>query len=1133
MTPKISVASLVSTLTIVGLQASAGAGPRHIRSCSPRMSWEVAHWTSSSHSRHSHAQEPRPTTYSTHGIPNGDDEDYEHTNGPSAQAALHAPGSRWEPRQAVSLAKQREELVRQGLDIDMVTLTIGGNDIGFSDVLASCAVPDPRESDFTCNEDDLRLSWPVLEDRVAALLDELRILAPHASIFVLGYPYITPVLQVCTDVERYIVSLGVKPFRDSDSEFFHNFYRLKGFDVECIESLRRFNERIDRCDSLYSVEIAREIAFSGISDFVKSVLAFGASYMWYDRARIDPVEAVFLQRSADRLNAAVADAASRVGAHFVDVAGGVASPDGPLSFEGHSPCDASPWTNGFVVDDRKSPAVSGRTFHPTAAGHKYGYSEILFHYIKNAVDDGVALNQAGLPVNPLPARTASQGSGGASGAAGPRGDGSAGGSQAEQGSSVGLLLVEQTAPAPSACHSAFVSPGALLELTASGFAPGGPVDLSGLSVSLGTGDVRPLAVKAAAADGSGFIRVPFALPVVPGSQQDLAPRAYAFVASGPGARGGLHTARMIEPLVAHPGAAPCAAPDSARTMLGSGVRIPVLANDTAPDGGWLDPASLRVRAAVGGSFTVDTGVGVVDFTPEAGFAGIVRTSYVVHDSWGVAVRGDITVTVDAGCTITGRPGAVAIDGTAGDDVICVPDTDDRRSFHVIDAGDGDDVIIGGAGVEWIYAGSGDDVIYAGGEIDRIDPGEGRDVIYGGTATDVIYNADVADTVRDDPGGYELVVAVPAELDQAGPVAVDDWVYADVDQTVTVEVLGNDHDPNDDLEPSTLRITRQPVSGTARAVVSAASGAAIEYIPSGSGSDSFAYEVCDRALACSSAEVAITVGTAVCSIIGTEGPDTLFGTSEDDVICGLGGDDIIFGLGGDDIIIGGIGDDRLWGGGFIRYGPADDGDDRLWGGAGDDSLHGGTADDSLWGGFGADALIGGDGDDALNGGDGDDIIFGETGDDRLWGGAGEDRLHGQDGNDSLHGGSGDDSLIGGDGDDAVRGQDGGDNIFGGPGDDSLHGGSGGDVLDGGPGSDSLIGGEGRDFLDGGHGDDTLWGASGDDTLIGGSGDDRLWGATGDDSLIGGVGHDHLNGGDGIDACTQGETATRCDTEGGTR
>ena len=66
------------------------------------------------------------------------------------------PSSIWEDRQAVSLADAQDEFELQMNSIDMVTITIGGNDAGFGAVLRSCISPDPRESDGTCNEND----WP-------------------------------------------------------------------------------------------------------------------------------------------------------------------------------------------------------------------------------------------------------------------------------------------------------------------------------------------------------------------------------------------------------------------------------------------------------------------------------------------------------------------------------------------------------------------------------------------------------------------------------------------------------------------------------------------------------------------------------------------------------------------------------------------------------------------------------------------------------------------------------------------------------------------------------------------------------------------------------------------------------------
>ena len=75
----------------------------------------------------------------------------------------------------------------------------------------------------------------------------------------------------------------------------------------------------------------------------------------------------------------------------------------------------------------------------------------------------------------------------------------------------------------------------------------------------------------------------------------------------------------------------------------------------------------------------------------------------------------------------------------------------------------------------------------------------------------------------------------------------------------------------------------------------------------------------------------------CTVVGTEGDDTLFGTEGDDVICGFGGNDVIRGGGGNDVIRGGGGDDILRGG---------RGGDTIYGGGGRDTIYGGRGDDIL-------------------------------------------------------------------------------------------------------------------------------------------------------------------------------------------
>jgi Ca2+-binding RTX toxin-like protein len=1073
-----------------------------------------------------------------------------HTNRPSDKAPATVPTRNadtdrfelvaepgWERRQGVELARWQHLLELLNQNVDMVTLTIGGNDAGFGEVLMSCVdLRELEEFDFatTCSEDDLVLGFQQVQARITHVLQRIKDDAPEASIFVLGYPYVTPLLLTCADTPRHTITRY---------QLWRSLGPDHGLSSACVAAVADFVARIEACDSLSARDIY--VATPGKWGILTDV----AAHVVPNIIAVDAGEAVFLRAMADALNEAVFEAADAAGVHYVDVVGGVNLTDGALSFVGHSPCSPHDgWLNGFVVGLENSPPVSDRSFHPNAAGQR-AYAEILDQYILDSIAAGAELNDAGLPVNAPPRRFAGHSVRAATNSFGARSSpqlaagpgsgaaevparrtptagqapesGNASGSE-PQARSAGYLIHHRTADTAE-CGAPFVAPGDQVTLTASGFAAA-TVSFSAGAASLGGAELAAPAIAGVAADQHGIARLRWRVPDAPAAHIDAAPRAYAMTATGARPGGGTHTAYMIEPLVAYPATAPCAATDTATTALGQSVQIPVLANDTAPTSGSLDKASVRVLPAAGGTFEADSGTGAVTFTPDTGFSGTARTSYLVFDRWGIGVRADISVTVAAGCTITGTAGAVEIIGSDGDDVICVPDPDDHRAFHIIDAKAGDDVILGGAGIDWIYAGAGDDTIYGRGGDDRIAGGAGKDTIYGGAGTDHIYSTDLADGVHDDPGGSELVVVPSAATPPAAPVAADDWHHADTAQTTTIDVLGNDYDPNDDTDPSTLRITRAPASGAARVINTSNSGPAIQYIaPGAGGSDSLEYEICDRLGACAAAEAAITVGITGCTIIGTAASETIQGTPGDDIICGLGGDDTIYGLGGNDIIIGGAGHDTLHGG---------DGDDLLWGGAGDDALWGGPGSDALWGSEGDDTLEGGRGHDSLHGGPGDDTaqgglgadtVYGGHGNDRVYGGEGDDRAHGGAGDDLVRGGEQDDTLYGGDGDDTLIGWTGADTLIGGPGDDNLQGDDGDDTLWGGPGDDTLRGGDGTDYLNGG---------TDDDTLRGGDGTDYLNGGAGDDTLYGGDGTDYLNGGPDTDTCARGETTAQCENHSDT-
>jgi len=85
-------------------------------------------------------------------------------------------------------------------DTDMVTLTIGGNDIGFSSNLATCAgltssdpAGNPCKTFFTSGgTDQLEQRVNDTAPKIAAALDAVRQRAPHAKVLVVGYPALFP-----------------------------------------------------------------------------------------------------------------------------------------------------------------------------------------------------------------------------------------------------------------------------------------------------------------------------------------------------------------------------------------------------------------------------------------------------------------------------------------------------------------------------------------------------------------------------------------------------------------------------------------------------------------------------------------------------------------------------------------------------------------------------------------------------------------------------------------------------------------------------------------------------------------------------------------------------------------------------
>jgi len=100
---------------------------------------------------------------------------------------------------------------------------------------------------------------------------------------------------------------------------------------------------------------------------------------------------------------------------------------------------------------------------------------------------------------------------------------------------------------------------------------------------------------------------------------------------------------------------PTVVDDTPTTVAGEPVTFDPLANDSGDDGAELDATSVRLLdggtpvetlTTAEGTFTVDTTIGEITFTPTDGFTGTAApVTYQVTDEFGVTQSGSITVTV--------------------------------------------------------------------------------------------------------------------------------------------------------------------------------------------------------------------------------------------------------------------------------------------------------------------------------------------------------------------------------------------------------------------------------------------------------------------------------------------------------
>ncbi len=293
-------------------------------------------------------------------------------------------------------------------------------------------------------------------------------------------------------------------------------------------------------------------------------------------------------------------------------------------------------------------------------------------------------------------------------------------------------------------------------------------------------------------------------------------------------RGGTANALVTVTIGARPNQAPLARDDIATAAFGQPTTIDVLANDSDPDGDTLSINSVGVPA----HGTVVVSGNVVTYTPAPGFSGADRFTYVISDGRGGTATATVTITVaprpnrsplarnDTATVAFGVPATIDVLANDFD-----PDGDSLALVSVMVPMHGTAVI------------------------------NGTQVVY--TPTPGYVGADsFSYTIRDGHGGSAsatVSITVTAQPNRP-PVAVDDAATTTSPLPVTINVLGNDSDPDGD--PLTILSITPPANGTA-----VISGNSVIYTPGSTGVigiDRFTYTISDGRGGTATATVTVTV-----------------------------------------------------------------------------------------------------------------------------------------------------------------------------------------------------------------------------------------------------------------------------------
>ncbi|MCS6781022.1 MAG: DUF2341 domain-containing protein, partial [Geminicoccaceae bacterium] len=280
--------------------------------------------------------------------------------------------------------------------------------------------------------------------------------------------------------------------------------------------------------------------------------------------------------------------------------------------------------------------------------------------------------------------------------------------------------------------------------------------------------------------------------------------------------------------VVRPNLPPVATDDTAQVAPGGTVDIPVLANDSDPDG---DPLSLVALSSPAQGSVAVLPDQRLRYAPRTGFTGEDSFTYTVRDPRGASASATVRVRVGAPNRppVAGRDRVTATTGTPVTIDLLANDSDpdgDPLTLTALGTPERGSLAVLGQGRVTYTSAPG----FEGTDRFTYTVSDGR----GGLAT----------------GEVEILVSRP----NAAPVARDDSATTEAGTPVTIDLLANDSDPDGD--PLTLVGLSVPERGR----LAVAADQRVTYTPDAGfvGRDSFTYTVRDARGATASATATVTV-----------------------------------------------------------------------------------------------------------------------------------------------------------------------------------------------------------------------------------------------------------------------------------